>query len=144
MGSTDSVSDLNDYAVILFDGVCNLCTGSVLFVIERDKKARFKFAPLQSPYAQQILVKHNITYTSPQSIFLIKDNHLFTKSNAALEIIRLLPGFWPVLYSFKIVPRFLRDFIYDLIAKNRYRFFGKADHCMVPTPELNSRFIAGT
>lgn len=127
--------------VVLFDGVCNLCTGSVLFVIKRDRTANFSFASLQSIYGQSQLMKFGLPIDQLNTIFLIKGEKFFKKSDAALEIARGLSGLWPVFYLFKIIPTFIRNGIYDLIAKNRYRWFGKQEACMIPTPELKSRFI---
>jgi predicted DCC family thiol-disulfide oxidoreductase YuxK len=132
---------LPDRQVILFDGVCNLCTGSVLFVIKRDRAAKFSFASLQSPYGQDQLMKFGMPVGELNTIFLVKDGKIFKKSDAALEIARRLNGLWPALYIFKIVPAFIRNAIYDLIAKNRYRWFGKQDACMIPTPGLKARFL---
>jgi predicted DCC family thiol-disulfide oxidoreductase YuxK len=130
-----------DHQVILFDGVCNLCNASVQFVIRHDKKARFRFAALQSAYGAEQLKKYSLPEKEFDSIVLIK-NGIHTKSDAALEIARDLSGAWPVMYGFKIVPRFVRNWIYDWIARNRYRFFGRQDHCMIPTKELRERFYA--
>ncbi len=127
--------------VVLFDGVCNLCNGSVLFIIERDPEAKFSFASLQSPFGQSQLKKFGLPIDKLNTIFLIKGEKFFRKSDAALEIAKGMNGLWPVLYVFKIIPRFIRNFFYDLIAKNRYRWFGKQAACMVPTPELKARFI---
>lgn len=134
MGATDPV--------ILFDGVCNLCNNSVLFIIKRDPKAKFKFASLQSELGKSQLEKFGLPVTELNSVLLIKDGKLFQKSNAALEIAKHLGGGWPVFYVFKLVPVFLRDGFYNWIARNRYRWFGKKDACMIPTPELKSRFLA--
>lgn len=127
--------------IILFDGVCNLCNGSVLFIIKRDPEAKFSFASLQSSFGQSQLKKFNLPLGELNTIFLIKDENFFHKSDAALEIAKGMSGLWPALYIFKIIPSFIRNFVYDLIAKNRYRWFGKQDACMIPTPELKARFI---
>lgn len=132
---------LENVAVVLFDGVCNLCNGSVLFIIKRDTKSKFKFASLQSEYGVEQMKKFNLPPSSLNSVLLIKDGRLFQRSNAALEIASLLDGLWPMLYAFKIVPAFLRDLVYDWIASNRYRWFGKKEACMIPTPEMRARFI---
>ncbi len=128
--------------VILFDGVCNLCNNSVLFIIKRDPKAKFKFASLQSEFGKSHLEKFGLPFTELNSVLLIKDGKLFQKSNAALEIAKYLGGGWPVFYVFKLVPAFLRDGVYNWIARNRYRWFGKKDACMIPTPALKTRFLA--
>lgn len=138
MGSPDPL----DHPVILFDGVCNLCNGSVLFIIKRDPRARFYFAALQSDFGIGQLKSFGLPATALNSVLLMKDGMLYQKSNAALEIAKHLSGLWPALYIFKIIPPFLRDGLYMWIARNRYRWFGKKDACMIPTPELKSRFLA--
>ncbi len=132
---------LKDVPVVLFDGVCNLCNNSVIFIIKRDAKSKLKFASLQSEYGVEQMKKFNLHPSALNSVLLVKDNRLFQKSSAALEIASMLNGIWPILYVFKIVPRFLRDFIYDWIAHNRYRWFGKKEECMIPTPEMRARFV---
>jgi len=128
--------------VILFDGVCNFCNSTINFLIDRDKKGIFKFAALQSDPGREILKKHNITtLTDFDSVILEKDGKLYQKSDAALEIARNMDGLWKLLYGFKILPRFIRDFVYELVAKNRYRLMGKMDACRLPTPELRARFL---
>jgi predicted DCC family thiol-disulfide oxidoreductase YuxK len=127
--------------IVLFDGVCNLCSGSVLFIIKRDTNRIFKFASLQSDFGQQQLEKFKVDKNLLHSIILIRGNEMFERSDAALEITKQLSGVWPVLYIFKILPRFLRDGIYNLIARNRYSLFGKKDVCWIPTPELKERFL---
>src|SRR5688500_5258714 len=122
--------------IVLFDGVCNLCSGSVQFIIKRDVKGAFKFASLQSSFGQQQLGYFKLDKNLMHSIILLQGDQFFQRSDAALEIARQLSGAWSVLYIFKIVPRFLRDGIYNVIANNRYRLFGKMDACWIPTPEL--------
>lgn len=138
MGSPDPL----DHPVILFDGVCNLCNGSVLFIIKRDPRSQFYFAALQSDFGNKQLKNFGLPATELNSVLLIKGGTLYQKSNAALEIAKHLNGLWPVIYIFKIIPPFLRDGIYTWVARNRYRWFGKKDACMIPTPELKSRFLA--
>lgn len=127
-------------AVVLFDGVCNLCSSAVQFIIKRDPEAYFKFASLQSEFGQQQLIRFRLDPNSLHSVILIQDGVVYQRSDAALAIARKLRAGWPLLYGFKIVPRFLRDAIYNLVAGNRYRLFGKKDACWIPTPELKSRF----
>jgi predicted DCC family thiol-disulfide oxidoreductase YuxK len=127
--------------VILFDGVCNLCNGAVQFVIRHDPKGVFRFAALQSDMGRALLIKHHLDPTELHSIVVILDDKVYRKSGAALEIARRLSGGWRLFYSFKIVPKFLRDWLYDGIAANRYRWFGKKEQCMIPRPELQSRFL---
>lgn len=140
MGAPGEVKPQNTN-IILFDGVCNLCSGSVLFIIQRDKKGIFKFASLQSSFGQQQLDKFEIDKNLLHSVILLRGNQIFQRSDAALEIAKQLSGAWSVLYIFKILPRFLRDGVYNLIARNRYSLFGKKDACWIPTPELKERFL---
>jgi predicted DCC family thiol-disulfide oxidoreductase YuxK len=132
---------LSDKPIVLFDGVCNLCNSSVLFIVKCDFQSKLKFASLQSDYGAEQMKRFNLPPSSLNSVLLIKSGQLFQKSNAALEIARMLDGMWPGMYAFKIVPLFIRDFIYDWIAKNRYRWFGKKEECMIPTPEMKARFV---
>jgi predicted DCC family thiol-disulfide oxidoreductase YuxK len=125
--------------VLLFDGVCTLCNGFVRFVIERDPAGRFQFAPLQSAAAARLLGA--TARPLPDSLVLLEDGRLFTRSTAALRVARGLPFPWPLAYVFVAVPRPVRDWVYDVIARHRYRWFGRRDVCMVPTPELRSRFL---
>lgn len=143
MGSPRSMSSVSDQFnnIVLFDGVCNLCSSSVQFIIKRDLKARFRFASLQSPTGQQLLEKFQLPTDALYSIILVQRNSFLERSDAALEIARQLTGLWPLFYVFKIVPRFLRDPIYNWISRNRYSWFGKKDACWLPTPELKGRFI---
>lgn len=127
--------------VILFDGVCNLCNSSVNFVIDRDTKQHFKFASLQSEFGQEQVRKIGGDPSQLNSIVLIEGDQFYRKSTAALRVARKLSGGWPLLYAFIIIPPFLRDLVYDFIAKNRYRWFGKEEACRIPTPELKHRFL---
>ena len=137
MGSADQVEQ-----IVLFDGVCNLCNSSVNFIVDRDPKVRFKFAALQSEKGQELLSQIlRANESSFDSIVLISNNSVYIKSSAALRIAKNLKGLWPILYSFIIIPKPIRDFVYDFIAKNRYKWFGKSDACRIPTPDLQSRFI---
>lgn len=126
---------------ILFDGVCNLCNGFVRFVIARDPAARFRFAALTSPAATRVLRQAGVSLPLPDSIVFIEDGKPYVRSDAALRIARGLRSPWPLLYAFVIVPRVIRDVVYDVIAARRYRWFGRRDVCMVPTPELRERFL---
>ena len=130
-------------AVILFDGVCNLCSASVRFVVERDRSAYFKLAALQSEPGKRLLEEHGVKPGTgdPASIIVVEDGKVYQRSTAALHIARRLDGVWKLGWAFIIVPRFVRDAVYDFIAKRRYRWFGKQDACMVPTPELRARFV---
>jgi len=130
-----------DQPVILFDGVCNLCNGFVQFVIKHDRRGRFKFTALQSDAGQQILNQVHFTDKSLSTVVLVQNNKAYVQSTAALKILAQLDGLWPLTYVAIILPAFLRNIIYTGIARNRYRWFGKQESCMVPTPELKSRFL---
>jgi predicted DCC family thiol-disulfide oxidoreductase YuxK len=130
-----------NHKIILFDGVCNLCNSSINFVISHDKKNCFKFAPLQEEIGQNLIREFHIDPTKTDSIVLIENGRAYTKSTAALRIAKSLNGAYPLLYSFILLPAFLRNWIYDWVAKNRYRWFGKKESCRVPTPELKEKFL---
>lgn len=127
--------------IILFDGVCNLCNGAVTFIIKRDKNNLFKFATLQSEIAEELLIAKLSDKELLDSIVLIENGKQYTKSSAALRIAKNLSGAYPLLYIFMVIPKFLRDWVYSIIAKNRYKWFGKKDACMIPTPELKKKFL---
>jgi predicted DCC family thiol-disulfide oxidoreductase YuxK len=130
--------------VVLFDGVCNLCSWSVNFIIDRDPGARFRFAPLQSAEGRRLLARFGLPAEPITSMVLVEQDRCFTRSTAALRIARNLGGAWPLAYVFMLVPRPVRDVIYDWVARHRYRWFGRSDACRVPTPELRSRFLEET
>ncbi len=132
---------MNNCPVILFDGVCNLCNGAVQFVIKRDTKKYFSFASLQSVEGQKLLNEHHLPASDINSFVLIENEQAFTRSAAALRVTKKLNALWPLLYGFMIVPKFIRDGVYNWVAKNRYKWFGKKDACMIPTPELKARFL---
>ncbi|GAB3321435.1 thiol-disulfide oxidoreductase DCC family protein [Larkinella ripae] len=126
---------------ILFDGVCNLCNAAVHFIIDRDPQNRFRFAALQSDAGRRLLARFPPASGPVDSIVLIRNGRSYVKSDAALAIARHLSGAWPAFTVFRVFPRFLRDWAYDLIAKNRYRFFGREAACRIPTPALKARFL---
>lgn len=128
-------------AIILFDGVCNFCNGTVNFIIRRDSQNRFRFAPLQSETGRRLLAEHNLDKPDIDSVILIENGAAYTHSTAALKIAENLDGFWSVFSLFRFIPRFLRDFGYKAFAKNRYRWFGKKEVCMMPSPEIRARFL---
>ncbi|MEZ4933573.1 MAG: thiol-disulfide oxidoreductase DCC family protein [Saprospiraceae bacterium] len=131
----------SSYPIILFDGVCNFCNDSVNTLIKLDKKGVFKFAPIQSEVGQRYL--ESFDYTDDLStVVLICDGRLYTKSDAALQTFKHLGGWWRFLRVFTIVPRPIRNAVYDFIAKNRYKWFGKKESCMIPTPDVRARFLA--
>ena len=128
-------------ATILFDGVCNLCNGFVRFVIARDPNAHFRFAELSSDPAQALLRQAKVRGPMPDTIVLLQDGQIYLRSDAALRIARRLTFPWRLAYGFAAVPRFIRDAAYDAVAARRYRWFGRRDTCMVPTPDLARRFL---
>ena len=127
--------------IILFDGVCNLCNNAITFVIKRDSKDVFRYAPLQSKIGETLTAKHSIDTSKVDSILLIDGDTAYTKSTAALRIAKHLGRAYPLMAAFYIFPAFFRNWVYDYIAKNRYKWFGKKDACMIPTPELKSKFL---
>ncbi len=127
--------------VILFDGVCNVCDSFVQFVLKRDHKGLFYFASLQSEIGKQLLVKHKVEVADLSTVVLIDDDKVFTHSDVVLVVGRDLGGLFKLLYPFKVLPKEFRNLLYDWFAKNRYRFFGKKEVCMLPKPEWRSRFL---
>ncbi|WP_240751412.1 thiol-disulfide oxidoreductase DCC family protein [Flagellimonas onchidii] len=135
-------NDMDGKKIILFDGVCNLCNGAIQFIIKRDKNDLFRYAALQSDIGQQLITERAIDTSKVDSIILIVPGvAYFTKSDAALEIAKGFGGLWKTMTIFTWVPKTLRDAIYDLIAKNRYKWFGRKDSCMIPTPELQAKLL---
>ncbi len=128
-------------SLVLFDGVCDLCNGFVQFVIARDPAGRCQFGALQSPSARRVLDLHDTPDPLPDTLVLVDQGRVFTRSTAVLRIARHLTFPWPLAYAFLAVPRPLRDGIYAIVARHRYQWFGKRDHCMVPTPAIRARFI---
>ena len=129
------------HSIILFDGVCNLCNGAVNFVIKRDPGNVFKFTPLQEKQGVLLLKKHAIDAQELDSIVLVENKKVYTKSSAALRIARKMSNLWPLFFVLLIIPRFIRDGVYDFIAKNRYKWFGKKEQCIIPTPGLREKFL---
>jgi predicted DCC family thiol-disulfide oxidoreductase YuxK len=127
--------------IILFDGVCNLCSSSVQFIIKRDKKNQFLFGSLQGIAGQEYLKQFNLPADSFNSFMLLEDGKLYTRSSGALRMLKYLGTGWQLFYSFIIVPKFIRDGVYNIIAKNRYKWFGKKEACWIPTPELKAKFL---
>ena len=128
-------------SIVLFDGVCNLCNGAVQFIINRDPQGRFSFASLQSAAGQARLREFGLSTEAFDTFVLLEGGNAYTRSTAALRIARQLPGAWRLLYALMIVPRPIRDWVYGLVARNRYRLFGRQDSCMMPTPELKAKFL---
>lgn len=126
---------------MLFDGVCNLCNSSVQTVIDMDKNSHFRLASLQSEVGQTLLRKFNLPTDELNTVVLIDKNKVYLRSDVPLEVMRQLGGGWQFFYIFKIVPRFIRDAVYNFIASNRYRWFGKEEVCRMPTLETRQRFL---
>lgn len=127
--------------IVLFDGVCHLCQWSIQFIISHDPQRDFYFASLQSEIGKELLKSNDLSEHDVSSVVLIENGRIYTGSTAALRIAKQLTFPWRLLYGFIIVPRFIREPIYNYIAKNRYRWFGKDDVCFMPTQEFKSRFL---
>ncbi|MDP2385891.1 MAG: thiol-disulfide oxidoreductase DCC family protein [Bacteroidota bacterium] len=132
-------SEINE--LVLFDGVCNFCDSSVQFVIRKERKPTLKFASLQSPTGQNLLKKFNLNPVEIDSVVFVSGEKVYIKSTAALHLVKRLKGLYPLLFGFIIVPPFIRNAVYDWIARNRYKWYGKKDSCMIPTPEIRARFV---
>ncbi len=128
--------------LILFDGVCNLCTHSVQFVIQRDAKQQFRFASIQSDLGQKVLQQYGLSTTKINTVVLLNNNQIYTHSTAALHIAQHLGGLWQLASLALWIPAPLRDIVYTFVAQNRYRWFGKQESCWLPTPELKNRFLS--
>lgn len=127
--------------IILFDGLCNLCNGSVQFIIKRDRLEVFKFASLQSEIGQTLLKQYGIQNDKIDSIVYINDVRFFLRSSAVLNILKDLGGIWRLWYGFIIIPKFIRDFVYNTISKSRYKVFGKRDYCIIVMENQRHRFL---
>ena len=127
--------------LILFDGVCNLCSALVQFVIRHDRRAKFRFAAIQSEIGREIFQSHGLDPVDLQTFVFIAERRMFARSDAAIEVVSRFSGAWRILRVFRFVPRVVRDSIYSFIARNRYRWFGRNDVCMIPTAEIKERFI---
>lgn len=132
---------MEKFKIILFDGVCNLCNSSVNFIIDNDRRNVFKFASLQSETGSELRKKHNLSSKDIDSVILIDTDRAYIKSDAALRIAAELGGIYKVISYLRFMPGFIRDYFYDIIAKNRYNWFGKKDTCRIPSPELKSKFL---
>lgn len=130
-----------DTAIVLFDGVCLLCNQTVLFILKRDPKHYFRFGSLQSPKGQELLEQYGLPPKALDSLVLIEQGKVYTYSTAPLRIARKLSLPWPLLTIFLLIPSFIRHPIYRWIAKNRYKWFGKKDQCMPPTPDMQDYFL---
>ncbi len=127
--------------IVLFDGVCNFCNKTVKFIIRNDSKAKFRFASVQSESGQLLLGQLGFPLDRFDSLVYISDSKFYVKSTAVLRILRELGRGWQLLYAFVIIPLFLRDGVYNLIAKRRYKWFGKRETCLIPSQEYQVRFL---
>ena len=127
--------------IILFDGLCVFCNSAVNFVLKRDNAKKYKFVSLQSPIGIELCEQHNVDTNEIDSIILIKNGKTYVKSAAILEILKDMPIGWRLLRIGIILPRFIRDWLYDVIAKYRYKIFGKKDELAVPSEDLTDRFL---
>ncbi|MFQ6021841.1 MAG: thiol-disulfide oxidoreductase DCC family protein [Acidiferrobacterales bacterium] len=141
MNGRRSHTTSRNHAIVLFDGVCNLCHASVRFIIDRDSEQRFRFGSLQSHSGRRLLQQLGSCATELDSVILIVGNRVYKKSAAALHILRMLGGLWLFLYVFMVVPPAIRDRIYDFVGKRRYRWFGKMDACPAPARNFEYRFL---
>lgn len=130
-----------DGPIVLYDGVCGFCNRSVQLILRHDRRGRFRFAALQSEVGRALLRRHGLATDDLDTFVLVVGGRAYVRSTGALRVARTLGGAWALLSALSIVPRPLRDFAYDVIARNRYRIFGKADACMLPPPEARSRFL---
>ena len=137
MGSDIEISK----SVILFDGYCNLCNSQVNSILRFDSKKFFYFSNLDSSFSKKVIKENKVESLEGKTIILFHNNKIIIKSNAAIKIAYLLGGFFKIFIIFKILPNFIRDGIYDVISRNRYRWFGKSDSCYIPKKEILDRFI---
>lgn len=133
----------NKHPVVIFDGVCNLCEALVIFIIKRDKRAVFRFVTAQSEMGQQIQKQYGVDAIRDTTMILLKEDHIFVQSDAAIQIAKDLDGLWKLLTIMVVIPKPLRDACYRWIGNNRYKWFGSKIQCLLPTKELESRFIKG-
>ena len=130
-----------DQPIIIFDGVCNLCEYSVQFIVKHDRQARFKFVSAQSERGKVLQRIYGVDTLQDGTVILLKGDHVYVKSDAAVEIAKDLDGLWRFLYYVKFILKPARDFIYSIISKNRYRWFGKKNECLLPDNNIKERFL---
>jgi predicted DCC family thiol-disulfide oxidoreductase YuxK len=140
------VPDASTNSIVLYDGVCGLCDRLTQFLLKRDHRDRFRFAPLQSDFAAEVLKRHGKHAADLDTVHVVLDHgltseHLLTRSDAIIEVVSELGGVWKIVTVAKLLPHFIRDPIYNLVARNRYRIFGKYDSCMLPRPEYRHKLI---
>ena len=139
---TNDADAAADGPLVLYDGTCGLCNRSVQMILRHDRRGRFRFAALQSERGRALLARHGLPVDALDSIVLVDDGKAFTKSRAALRIARRMDAPWPALSALGIIPRPVADVCYDLVARNRYRWFGRTEACMLPPPEVRARFLS--
>ena len=132
---------MEEHPIILFDGICNFCNSAVNFVIRHDKRGRIRFAALQSVAGQALLARYQLPTSIFDTFIFLENGKVYTRSTAALRLSRYLSGAWPVFYGFIIVPEFIRNWLYNFVARNRYKWFGQKQSCMVPGPQIRQRFL---
>ncbi len=137
----DLLAFSHDHPIVLFDGVCNFCDATVNFLIRQDTTAQFRFVPLQEPIGQALLRQLGLKTNDFDTFLLLDAGQVYQKSTAGLRVLRKLPGAWPVLYGFIVVPAFVRDAVYAVVARNRYRWFGQKTACMIPDATVRNRFL---
>ena len=135
------MKDIKDKGLILFDGVCNFCNSSVNFIIRKDKRDNFRFLALQSERGQKIVKQYHLDPENLQTVILLQNGKIYTRSTAALRIAKQLNGGWKLFYGFVIVPPVIRDFFYNIISRNRYKWWGKQESCMIPGPHVKKKFL---
>jgi len=135
------ISTISNKTVVLFDGICNFCNSSVNFIIDHDKKNRFKFAAIQSPAGQELMKKFNLDSMNLSTFVLVEGGKYYTKTTAALRVAKVLGFPWNLAYIFILIPPLIRNIVYNIIARYRYKWFGKRDACRMPTPELKEKFL---
>jgi predicted DCC family thiol-disulfide oxidoreductase YuxK len=140
----EEIVDALDHPILLFDGVCNLCNGLVRFVVKFDAEGHYRFAPLQSGVGRLLQERFDLDPDDVDTVVLVEGDDYFLKSDAILRVVGHLDGPWPLLSPLRYLPRPLRDFGYDVVAKYRYRVFGRKDACPVPDPEIRDRFANRT
>jgi predicted DCC family thiol-disulfide oxidoreductase YuxK len=135
------MTDTNNQKILYFDGICNLCAGAVQFVLKRNKKQNIFFASLQSKAGQEMLAHFGLPQTDFNSLVFVENGKMYQQSTGALRVARHLNAAWPLLFGLIIIPPFIRNAVYNWVAKNRYKWFGKKNECWLPTPDLKKRFL---
>lgn len=135
------VSEIHN-PILLFDGYCNFCNSSVQFILKHEKRKQLVFASLQSDVGKELLQQYNIDSTKIDSLVLIENNKAYIKSSAAIRLTKYLKGLYPLAQLFLIIPYLIRNLVYDYIAKNRYKWFGKSESCMIPDQSIANRFLS--